>query len=70
MSAADVTEANVLLILRASRMAGHRITPDTIHRDAFRKQCVELRRAGLATIKNETVSITAKGLEKSLTGAS
>jgi hypothetical protein len=62
--APGITESNVLSILRASRMTGHRITPDTIHRDAFRKQCVELRRAGLATIKNETVFITAKGFGK------
>jgi hypothetical protein len=65
-----ITESNVLLILRASRMSGHPITKDTLYRDAFLEQCVALRRAGLASFKNKTVLITAKGLEKSLTGAS
>lgn len=60
-----ITESNVLSILRASRMSGHPITKDTLHREAFRAKCVELRRAGLASFKGKTVEITPAGFAKS-----
>jgi hypothetical protein len=67
-------EARVLLILRASGTHGH-ATADALYREAFRDQCKALAREGLARIEhrnrqNETVFITAKGFERSLTGAS
>jgi len=67
-------EARTLLILRASGQGGHR-TADALYREPFRAQCKALAREGFAKIENrnrenETVFITAKGLEKSLTGAS
>lgn len=72
LSAADM-EARVLMILRAAGQLGHR-TADALYREAFRAQCKALAREGCAKIENrnqdnETVFITAKGFEKSLTGA-
>jgi hypothetical protein len=66
-------EERTLLILRASGTSGH-ATSDALYRAAFRAQCKALERQGFAQIKhrnreNETVFITAKGLERS-TGAS
>lgn len=64
----ETFERSCLSILRASRMSGHRITKDTLHRDRFKKQCLAFERAGLATFAGSAVFITNKGMEKSVGG--